>query len=92
MKAQIASRTMVVLALSFPSAAAILYAQVQAASPDSKEPPRPTRGFQRPVTSPDVAPDRRVTFRLRAPDATAVTLSGEFLSGSKPLVKDSDNI
>ena len=30
------------------------------------------------VTSPDVASDRRVTFRLRAPEAKAVTVSGDF--------------
>jgi enterochelin esterase family protein len=30
------------------------------------------------LTSPDVAPDRRVTFRLRAPEAKAVTVSGDF--------------
>ena len=30
------------------------------------------------VTSPEVAPDRRVTFRLRAPEAKAVTVSGDF--------------
>jgi enterochelin esterase family protein len=30
------------------------------------------------ITSPEVAPDRRVTFRLRAPDARVVTASGDF--------------
>ena len=30
------------------------------------------------VTSPEVAEDRRVTFRLRAPEARAVTVSGDF--------------
>src|SRR5215207_2332749 len=30
------------------------------------------------VTSPEVAPDRRVTFRLLAPDAKAVMVSGDF--------------
>ena len=30
------------------------------------------------VTSPEVAADRRVTFRLRAPEAKAVTVSGDF--------------
>ena len=30
------------------------------------------------VTSPEVAQDRRVTFRLRAPEAKAVTVSGDF--------------
>jgi enterochelin esterase-like enzyme len=30
------------------------------------------------ITSPEVAPDRRVTFRLRAPEARAVSVSGDF--------------
>ena len=30
------------------------------------------------IASPEVASDRRVTFRLRAPDAKAVTVSGDF--------------
>ena len=30
------------------------------------------------ITSPEVASDRRVTFRLRAPDAKTVTVSGDF--------------
>lgn len=42
--------------------------------------------------SPEVAPDRMVTFRLAAPAAHEVTLSGEFMKGSKPLVKDADGV
>jgi enterochelin esterase-like enzyme len=30
------------------------------------------------IVSPEVAPDRRVTFRLQAPEAKAVTVSGDF--------------
>jgi enterochelin esterase family protein len=30
------------------------------------------------ITSPEIASDRRVTFRLRAPEAKAVTVSGDF--------------
>jgi enterochelin esterase family protein len=37
---------------------------------------------------PEVHADRTVTFRLTAPKASEVTLSGEFLKGSKPLGKD----
>lgn len=48
--------------------------------------------FQRPVKSPEIGPDRRVTFRLRAPNATEVTVTGEFMSGSKSLAKDSEGI
>jgi len=41
------------------------------------------------VSSPEIAADRRVTFRLRAPNASEVVVSGEFMSGSKRLEKDS---
>jgi enterochelin esterase-like enzyme len=40
------------------------------------------------VRSPEVAPDRTVTFRLAAPKATEVSLTGEFMKGSKSLEKD----
>jgi enterochelin esterase-like enzyme len=42
--------------------------------------------------SPEVAPDRTVTFRLAAPAAHEVTLTGEFMKGSKPLTKDADGV
>jgi enterochelin esterase-like enzyme len=44
------------------------------------------------VTSPVIEADRRVTFRLMAPKATEVLLSGEFMSGSKPLEKNADGL
>lgn len=40
------------------------------------------------VVSPEVAADRRVTFRLHAPKADEVLLSGEFMRGSQPMTKD----
>ncbi|HEY3835623.1 MAG TPA: alpha/beta hydrolase-fold protein [Bryobacteraceae bacterium] len=43
---------------------------------------------QKPVHSPEIAADRMVTFRVLAPAALEVTLTGEFMKGSKPLVKD----
>jgi len=41
------------------------------------------------VRSAEIAADRRVTFRVMAPAAHEVTLTGEFQSGSKPLEKNS---
>ena len=35
----------------------------------------------RPVRSPEISADRHVTFRLRAPEAKSVELSGEFMKG-----------
>ncbi len=44
------------------------------------------------IVSPDVAQDRRVTFRLLAPKAHDVLLSGEFMQGTKPLVMDGSGV
>jgi enterochelin esterase-like enzyme len=44
------------------------------------------------VRSPEVGPDRRVTFRLRAPKAAEVSVSGEFQAGSLPMTKDSSGV
>jgi len=44
------------------------------------------------VRSPEVHPDRRVTFRLAAPNATEVRLTGEFMSGAQALQKDEKGI
>jgi enterochelin esterase family protein len=41
------------------------------------------------ITSPEVASDRRVTFRLRAPEAKAVTVSGDF--GSDTTMQKSED-
>ncbi|HWB87452.1 MAG TPA: alpha/beta hydrolase-fold protein [Bryobacteraceae bacterium] len=62
-----------------------LIPSVQAQRPAGARPPATVR-------SPEVAPDRTVTFRLRAPAATEVTLTGEFMKGSKPLQKDADGV
>ena len=42
--------------------------------------------------SPEVAPDRRVTFRLLAPKASEVTLTGEFMEGGRSLQKDDKGV
>jgi enterochelin esterase-like enzyme len=46
----------------------------------------------RPVLSPEVHDDRRVTFRLQAPEAEAVAVSAEFLDGPQTLAKGADGI
>lgn len=46
----------------------------------------------RPISSPEVAADGQVTFRLLAPKATEVTLTGEFMKGSKGLQKDEKGV
>jgi enterochelin esterase-like enzyme len=42
--------------------------------------------------SPEVGPDRRVTFRLVAPKATDAILTGEFMDGGKSLEKDDNGV
>jgi len=44
------------------------------------------------VRSPEIGADRMVTFRLTAPKATEVAVSGEFMKGSKSLVKDEKGV
>ena len=41
-----------------------------------------------PPTSPEVHPDRTVTFRVRAPDAQKVELSAQFLKANQIMQKD----
>jgi enterochelin esterase family protein len=47
-----------------------------------------------PLLSPEVHADKRVTFRLRAPDAVSVQLVGEVLQGRgpQPMTKDADGV
>jgi enterochelin esterase family protein len=44
------------------------------------------------VRSPEIHPDGRVTFRLAAPNATDVRVSGDFLPAPQPLHKDEKGI
>jgi enterochelin esterase family protein len=45
------------------------------------------------IVSPEVKPDNTVTFRLRAPNATEVTLSGDWPDGRNvKMVKDGDGV
>lgn len=55
------------------------------------EPARPaTRPA--PIRSPEVAPDRQVTFRLRAPKASEVALSGQWSKDRIPLVQNTNGV
>lgn len=73
-------------------------AQTAAAQPP---PPQPAggRGQQDTLVSPEVHPDRSVTFRLRAPQASTVTLTGDWLAtlssstgGTMPMTKDASGV
>src|ERR1700743_820192 len=44
------------------------------------------------VISPEVGADQRVTFRLRAPEAQAGVLTGEFIKGTNNLAKGDNGV
>jgi enterochelin esterase-like enzyme len=71
---------------------ALCVAVGSAAHLSAQGPPTERAGFVRPVKSPEVGPDRRVTFRLRAPEVHSVSIAGEFVKGSKSLVKDESGV
>ena len=60
-------------------------------SPGWAQPPAANPAPARNV-SPEIGPDRRVTFRLLAPKASEVLVSGEFMAGSKALEKGADGL
>jgi enterochelin esterase-like enzyme len=49
-------------------------------------------GRQGPIRSPEVLPDRRVTFRLQAPRAAEVVLMGQWPGGRSAMAKDPEGI
>jgi enterochelin esterase family protein len=60
-------------------------------SPAAAQTP-PANAAQVRIVSPEVGPDHRVTFRLLAPNASEVLVSGEFMKGSKALEKNADGL
>jgi enterochelin esterase-like enzyme len=60
----------------------------------AQQPAGPPMGRAPAVRSPEIHPDRRVTFRLYAPKATEVTVSGEFEVGAPAhtLTRDAQGI
>ena len=66
--------------------ASALYSQDRPAPPPARPSTSP------PVISPELLSDRRVTFRLRAPQAREVTVSGEWGGKPQELAKDEQGI
>ena len=52
-----------------------------------KGPPRPAQ-----VRSPEIHPDRSVMFRIAAPKASEVVLTGEFVTGPQRMIKDDQGV
>jgi enterochelin esterase-like enzyme len=75
-------------------AALVILILTGCASQKAPEPPASNVTVKTPsrVISPEVGADRRVTFRLRAPQAQSVVLSGEFLKGTNQFVKGPDGV
>jgi enterochelin esterase-like enzyme len=67
-----------------PSVSVLLAQSAPASAPTPASRPAPTP----PVISPEILADQRVTFRLRAPKASAVTVSGQFQKGPAALARD----
>jgi enterochelin esterase-like enzyme len=65
-----------------------------AVSQPPKDQPKPGkgRGGPPPVVSPEIKPDRSVTFRLQAPKATEVFVAGEWGGGRKAMTKDDKGV
>src|SRR4051812_46032149 len=79
----------VVVALTIPTCPAGAQESLGKAKderPQASAPGRPA--FTPPLVSPEVQPDRRVTFRLRAPNAKDVSVSGEWGGGVKAMTRD----
>jgi enterochelin esterase family protein len=81
----------VVLAISLGGSA---FAQAPAPTAPPAQAPAVNRAPQGPrVVSPEVLPDKRVTFRLMAPKAGAVLLNGNWEQGTNiPMTKDEQGI
>jgi enterochelin esterase family protein len=63
----------------------------QSQTPDAAAAPARARGNTTPQRAGfEVHPDRTVTFRLRAPDAATVRVTGDFLQGGRDMVKAED--
>jgi len=60
----------------------------------SQAPPAPARPATPAVVSPEVLPDHRVTFRIRAPKASDVILRGDWMEGAtvEKLAKGEDGV
>jgi enterochelin esterase family protein len=85
----------IVLVIALSPVAVIAQAPAgSAAAPSTATPPAAAQRRQGPppIVSPEVHADRTVVFRLRAPDAKKVTVSGEWPGGEKAMTKDDQGV
>ena len=69
-----------------------LVSMAQTPGAANEKPPATRRAFTPPVISPEIQPDRKVTFRVRASQAKEVTLSGEWSGGNVAMSKDTEGV
>ena len=79
------------------AAAVVLCVTFLPAAPAAAQAPAAPPGGQRrggpQVTSPEVSPDRKVTFRIQAPKASEVTVRGDWMTGpAEKLTKDDNGV
>jgi enterochelin esterase-like enzyme len=79
-------------ALAILAAAVLLALPALAAEPPKPPIPMPPRTPYDSVTSPQVAPDGRITFRIYAPQAHAVAVKPWFRADALALSKDKDGV
>ncbi len=72
--------------------AAGLAASVQAQNTTPATAAAPRRAPQAPIRSAEIADDRRVTFRIRAPKATDVTVNGQWANGRAAMARGSNDV
>lgn len=65
-------------------------ATIHAQTPPNPSPSPAAAAPRPPVISPEIHADGRVTFRLRAPEARQVSVSGQFQKGPLPLERSAD--
>jgi enterochelin esterase-like enzyme len=53
-------------------------------TPPAPAAPRPNPQMRRPIVSPEIQPDNKVTFRIYAPHSIGVAINGEWMSGGVP--------
>ncbi|MEO6568541.1 MAG: alpha/beta hydrolase-fold protein [Opitutaceae bacterium] len=84
------SRFRVFALLSTVCAIASAFAQDPAAAPAARPPAGRGATASPALVSPEVHPDRRVTFRVAAPKATEVSLTSDWQTGTKQMEKGAD--
>lgn len=80
------------VALGLIIIACLIPRRAAAQNPSSAEAARRRSRARQTIISPEVHPDRRVTFRLRAPEAEQVSVNGQFVEEPQPMKKGDQGV